>query len=349
MKEQFLELINDKSKSAEEIFNIMYEKYKDKYHTQKIFRGLKSWENCLYQGTIGEDDFIMSEASSTVFDFHNVKMIFDNYKQIMIRFIELFREAYKMNPNDHIINLTIMASKELINDIFAGASRDDELAKVQRNKSSEIDKDEYLMKYKMSSQTGKGKSAVCCERNATVGNLFQFVGIETYHVVGLLRKLEAPGEFVTEPHAFTLIKYGKDPGKFAIIDAYNDIIIKNALPGDYDFSQGFRYSFFSKKHNKQIDYILEGPLYEINDEILKTESYIRKLETSIQNIETTGNLTDLLNLKKEFEDLILFIKISHLSDTFKKRFIDRINNICLQKINRLEIKFKSLNSDKNAI
>ena len=71
-------------------------KYKDKWKeallsTRRMIRGMKSWSNCIYQGTIGENDFIVAEASSTALTQDSVEMIYDDYRETMIRFIEIFR------------------------------------------------------------------------------------------------------------------------------------------------------------------------------------------------------------------------------------------------------------------
>ena len=91
IQEEFIKLICDKTKSAEDIFNIMQSNHKELLSTRKIFRGMKSWSKCIYQGTIGENDFIVAEASSTALTQDSVEMIYDDYRETMIRFIEIFR------------------------------------------------------------------------------------------------------------------------------------------------------------------------------------------------------------------------------------------------------------------
>ena len=336
MQDFFLELIKDKTKSAEDIYNIMIEKYKDFYSTKKILRGLKSWDNSIYQGTIGENDFIISEASSTTLDSNNIKMIFDNYKNTMIKFIELFREEHEKNPDKHIITIINSIANPLLAEVFKDTSRNDELATKQRNSSSKFDQDDYMKKYNVSSQCGEGKSAVCCEKNVTIGNVFQFVGIETYHVTGTLTIPEREDIFSSERHAFTLIKYGEGIGKFALIDKYNNIVLQNILPGDYDFSNGFRIKYYAEKYNKTLIYQVNGPLYEMSEEILKTEAYIRKLAYQLNQIEKKcdNNFSEELkvdNIKQEFEDLILVIKSSAMNETLKDRYITRIQSFYLKK------------------
>ena len=353
MKELFIELINDKTKTPEEIYNIMFEKYKEFYSTKKILRGRISWDNSIYQGTIGEKDFIVSEASSTALDRKlNIRMINDNYKNSIIKFIELFRKAYEENPDMNIISLIKMISPKLLAEIFEGASRNDELATKQRNSSSSFNQEVQMREYNISSRIGKGKSAICCERNVTIGNVFQFVGIETLHVTGFLTVPKEDEDYTCENHAFTLIKYGEGVGKYALFDTYNGVFLANVLPGDYDFSKGFKIEYNSDKI--RLIYEVTGPLYEINDEILKTEAYIRKLSGELERIEVEFNKNNfseesiLESLKQEFEGLILTIRSSTMNEVLKERYITRIESFYLKKISKLNIVLKN-KAEENSV
>ena len=62
-QKDFIKLIQDKTKSAEDIYNEMLKNHNDLYHTRRILRENRSWRNAVYQGTIGENDFIVAEAS----------------------------------------------------------------------------------------------------------------------------------------------------------------------------------------------------------------------------------------------------------------------------------------------
>ena len=89
VQEEFIKLIGDKTKSSEDIYNIMYHDNKELFSTKQILREIKSWKNCIYQGTIGEKDFIIAEASSTALDTDSIEMIYDDYKKTMIKFLIL--------------------------------------------------------------------------------------------------------------------------------------------------------------------------------------------------------------------------------------------------------------------
>jgi hypothetical protein len=245
VRDDFLRLIRDKSKSPEEIYNEMYQKHKELYSTRQILRGLKSWDNCIYQGSIGENDFIMAEASATALDPTNIAMIHDDYKETIIKFIEHFRQEYDKNPNEHIINLTIIATYKVLREMFKGTTRNGDVAQNQRNSACKFDEERQFYKYKVSDQKKEGRAAVCCENNTTLGNIFQFIGFDTFHISGVLRHKDSGNA-----HAFVLIKYGIDDSKYALFDAFNGIIIRNVLTENYNLAKGFR---IEHKENEKLD------------------------------------------------------------------------------------------------
>lgn len=336
-------MIKDKSKSAEEIYNEMYEKHKELYSTSKILRTLKSWKNCIYKGTISDNDFVMAESSTTALDSDNIAMIYDDYKGVMIKFIELFRQEYEKNPQNHEINIIINISNKLLREVFKEASRTSENVRKQRNEACTHDEKRQLKKYNISSQKGEGRTAVCCERNITIGNIFQFIGYETYHVSGILYSKNDEDILDSEAHAFTLIKYGKDKKKYALLDIFNGIVIRDVLPDNYDFANGFSIEYYSESLKKTFIYEVSGPLFKITDEILRIEAIIRnlskRLEISEHMYERSLEVPEELNivrLKEEFLSLIESIEKSNISDIFKKRYIERIETVYIKIIEDIE-------------
>ena len=351
VKEEFIKLIADKTKSSEDIYNIMYHDNKELFSTKQILRGIKSWENCIYQGTIGENDFIIAEASSTALDTDSIEMVYDDYKETMIKFIELFRQEYEKDPNKQTISIMINISNKFLKDVFAGASRSGEDAPNQRNRISTFDEKKQLRKYNISDQKGEGRTAVCCERNVTIGNAFQFMGFETYHISGSLYFKDNNEILGGENHAFTLVKYGKEKGKYALFDIFNGIVIQNVLPGDYDFTNGFSIEYYSERFKKTIIYRLDGPLFQMTNEILKVEVIIRNLSKRLQlseykykhNLDIEENV-NVEELKLEFFNLLQVIKDSDMNDVFKNRYINRIQTYYMKVIESIENNYNNTSS-----
>ena len=351
IQEEFIKLIGDKTKSSEDIYNIMYHDNKEMFSTKQILRGMISWRNCMYQGTIGENDFIIAEASSTSLDTDSIEMIYDDYKTTMIKFIELFRQEYEKDPNKHAISIMINISNRFLSDVFAGASRAKADAQNQRNRVSTFDEKNQLRKYNISDQKGEGRTAVCCERNVTIGNAFQFMGFETYHVSGSLYSKDDNEILGGEAHAFTLVKYGKEKGKYALFDIFNGIVIQNVLPGDYDFTNGFSIEYYSEKIKKTFIYEVDGPLFQMTNEILKIEVIIRNLSKRLQlskykykhDLDIEENL-NVEKLKEEFSYLLNVIKDSDMNDIFKNRYINRIETYYMNVIESIENNYNNTSS-----
>ena len=351
VQEEFIKLIGDKTKSPEDIYNIMYHDNKEVFSTKQILRGIKSWKNCLYQGTIGENDFIIAEASSTALDTDNIEMIYDDYKKTIIKFIEMFRQEYEKDPKKHAISIVINISDRFLSEVFAGASRIDADVRNQRNKVSMFDEKNQLRRYNISDQKGEGRTAVCCERNVTIGNVFQFMGFETYHVSGVLYNKDDDEILGGENHAFTLVKYGIEKGKYALFDIYNGIVIQNVLPGDYDFTNGFSIEYYSKKLKKTFIYEVDGPLFEMTDEILKIEIIVRNLSKRLQlseykykhELDIEENL-NVEKIKEEFSNLLNVIKDSDMNDIFKNRYINRIQTYYMKVIESIENNYNNISS-----
>ena len=343
IREDFIELINDKSKSAEDIFDIMYRNHKDNFSTKSILRGRNSWRDCMYQGTIGEKDFIVAEASSSSLDFDNIEMIYDDYKKTMIKFINYFRQEYEKDHNQHPISIMINISNIFLDDVFSGTSRNGEYARSQRNQFVSLDEINFMKKYNISSQKSPNRVAVCCERNVTIGNAFQFMGFETYHVAGWLSSKD---DDILNGHAFTLIKYGNDEGKYALFDLFNGVIIKNVLPGNYDFTKGFVIEHYIKHLKKTYIYQVAGPLFEMTNEIFEVEKNIRVLYEKLiisegrykHNLEIEEDL-DYNKIRQEFLILLDAIKKSNMNDVFKNRYINRIEGNYLKVIEKIEEKY----------
>lgn len=351
VQEEFIKLISDQSKSAEEIYNIIYNNNKELFSTKKILRGMKSWRNCMYQGTIGENDFIIAEASSTALDTDSIEMIYDDYRSTMIKFIELFRQEYEKDRNKHAISIIINISNRFLSDVFAGAFKSGADAQKQRKEVSTFDEKNQLKKYNISDQKGKGRTAVCCERNVTIGNALQFIGYETYHVSGALYSKDDDVMLGGEDHAFTLVKYGKGEGKYALFDIFNGLVIQNILPGNYDFTKGFSTEYYSDKLKKTFIYTVEGPLFEMTDEILKIEITIRnlskKLESLLYKYKKNLDIEEELNIeqiKEEFLNLLFVIENSDMKDIFKNRYIDRIQTCYMNDIEKIEKNYSNTSS-----
>ena len=181
VREEFLQLICDKTKSSEDIYNIMLNNHRDLFCTKKILREYKSWNNCIYQGSIGENDYIVSEPLSSSLDEENVEMIYDVHKELIIKFIDFFRVEYEKNPNNQIIPTILKHANKFLDQFFADSSISINNA---RKNISEYNKRNLVKQYNISSQIGDNKTSVCCERNVSIGNIFQFVGYETYHIAG---------------------------------------------------------------------------------------------------------------------------------------------------------------------
>lgn len=337
-QELFIELIRDKSKTSEEIYNIMSEKFKENLSTKKILRNLIKWKECVYQGSIGENDFIVSETDSTALSNDNVAMVYDDYKKSIVRFIEMFCEEYEKNPNLPIIIIVYNIAYNYLEDIFVKSSKSGKDVRLKRNKTIFFDENNQMKKYNISSQKNENGVAVCCEMNVSIGNILQFLGYDTYHVSGYLEVKESD-RILDSGHAFTLVRHGQGEGSFDLVDIFNGIIVPNALPGNYDLSNGFKVEYFSKEQNQTYIYEIDGPLYELNAEILQVEATIRKLCNQInmidycrkKNIETDLNLE---TIKEEFESLITYIKNSNMNEVFINRFINRIQTYYLDVINK---------------
>ena len=351
IKDEFISLICDKSKTPEDIYNEMYQRHRELFSTKRIMRELKSWKNCIYQGTIGENDFIVSDASTTALDQNNTVMVYDDYKKTIIRFIEIFRQEYERDPNRNIFPLIISFSVEFLKEMFGGASRNGENIQSERSAASSFDEQMQMKKYNISHQRGKGKTAVCCERNVTIGNLFQFIGYETLQIAGYLDTKDGDDYINGEGHAFTLVKHGKGVGHYALFDLFNGVVIQKALPGDYDFTNGFKIEYYSERLGKTFVYGVDGPLHELNNEVLEVEAKIRNLSRRIdlfkykyrnkQEIEEELNIE---RIKVEFEELLVTIENSNMSRELKDRYITRIKTFFLEEVNKI---IKIVNNNYN--
>lgn len=343
VREEFLQLICDKTKSSEDIYNIMLNNHRDLFCTKKILREYKSWNNCIYQGSIGENDYIVSEPLSSSLDEENVEMIYDVHKELIIKFIDFFRVEYEKNPNNQIIPTILKHANKFLDQFFADSSISINNA---RKNISEYNKRNLVKQYNISSQIGENKTSVCCERNVSIGNIFQFVGYETYHIAGYTYCKEDDDKDAGVDYIFTLIKYGKD-NKYALLDIFNGIVVPNVLPGDYDFTNGFTIEC-RLKENQTIIYALDGPLYEMTDEILQIETNIRglnkKLEVAESKYKNNLVVADELRIeviKEEFLRLLNLIGDSHLNVVFKNRYINFINDLCMDKIDLIEKQLKN--------
>ena len=341
IKEEFLQLIRDKSKTSEDIYNIIFNNHKEFFSTKKILRSYDSWNNSLYQGTIGENDFIVAEPLSSSLEKDNVEMIYDIHKEMIIKFIDLFRSEYEKNPSDQVITAVLTLSNKFLDEFFAGSTKEKKTISEELN--NKYDKKNLMRQYFLSSQIGEGKTAVCCERNVTLGNIFQFLGYETYHIAGSLYSKEQEDKTMGEDYIFTLVKYGKEQTKYALLDIFNGVVISNALAGDYDFSNGFLIERYSKVNKKTDVYELKGPLYEMTNEILKTEYYIRgiskKLEISEYRYQNNVEVDKELRIeviKEEFLRLLNFVGDSQMKDIFKDYYINYINEYCMNRVNAIE-------------
>ena len=338
-QEDFIRLIKDKTKSAEDVYNEMYTLHKELFSTSRILRHLLSWDNCMYQGAIGENNFIVASAfANALAPEADIAMTYDDYKDTMIKFIELFRQEYEKDPNKNIIAIIINISQKYLGEVFAGAARDGEDIYYQRYDASSFDELNQLKKYNVSSQKGPGRIAVCCERNVTIGNAFRFAGYEVYHVAGTLYPKGAPYEY--EAHAFVIVKYGKEPGKYGLFDLFNGRYLPNALPGDYDFSKGIEIEVTDKEENKSYIYKVEGPLFEMTNELLQIESILRQLTDKLNVLERKSkhNLAtgeDISAVREEVSNIMEAIKNSGIDDLFKERYYKKIGTL-FETIDQLE-------------
>lgn len=328
--ELFKKLISDNTKTAEEIYEAIYNLNNTQTSTSKIFRGLKNWNNCIYFGSIGKNDFAVSESSSSSLADDNVYMEHDDYKEVIIKFINQFRKKYNTQYDGLLKNL-IDYIPEFINNVFDGYSTRGNIQN-QRRQIRKFDKKRQMYKNEMSMFKEKEKNVACAEINSTIGNILQFIGFETLQISGYLE------DAVTEDwenHFFILIKHGNTEKNYDLIDLFNLITIPSVLPADYNFKKGFNINII--KNNKTYSYVLNGPLYEMTDEILEIEKIIRWTNIKINYVSRRSDLGldsgDVpVRLVQQLEKLLAKIQSSNFDEKIKIRFIEYIQLLQQNKI-----------------
>ena len=323
-KEFFKELVLNSDLSAEEIYETIRKSRKNDLCTKRIYRNIQSWRDSIYEGAIGEDDFLIAEAGSSSIADGNIAMRYNDYRDTMIRFIDEFRTEWKKHPDDNLMKGLVNFSCVFAQTSFDGAGRNSTRTKQQRKNFSKFDDSKQVRQYDISQIRGEGQDAVCCERNSTIGNIFQFAGFEVIQIAG-----ELINEDENEGHFFTLVKHGPEKGYYSIIDAFNQIVKPKVLPGDYHLSNGFEINVFDKRRNRDITYKLEGPLLEMTDEILQIEADLRRAnilaeKLTAKNYRASNHNEELTTLENMYTDLQLRINNGNYKVVLKDRYIKYI-------------------------
>ena len=127
--------------------------------------------------------------------------------------------------------------------------------------------------------------------------------------------------------------------------------IHEILPGDYDFTNGFSIEYYTENSKKTFIYEVDGPLFQMTNEILKIEVIIRNLSKRLQlseykykhNLDIEENL-NVEKLKEEFLNLLNVIENSDMNDIFKNRYINRIQAYYMKVIESIENSYTNTSS-----
>ena len=343
--EEIKEIILNSDLTAEEIYEKIKSINPDIMKTEKIMRSLRNWENCIYKGAIGENDFVVAETdSSSLVADNNIAMKHDDIKETLIRFIEEFRTSWRNQPNSEEINLLralVFYMPIFLKNEFKNASRDGSANANKRASLAKFNNETQFPEYNVSDCKGPGANAVCVERNSTAGNIFQFFGFETYQITGQMCKRNDEEE-INEGHHFIFVKHGPNGGYYSLIDAFNGIIKLHVFEGDCDLTKGFEVNVSKKDSNKTYTYKLSGPLIEITGEMLNMESQFKESITEYtdldrkvseikkrKNAENIADVDDvekkLKELKQKLEELRKKFEEENVDESFKNRLLERIN------------------------
>lgn len=127
------ELMLNENLTAEEIYQKIMEMDPKIMRTKRIMRSEKNWKNCIYEGAIGEDDFVVAEASSSSLAYmQDIVAKHDDMKDTLVKFIENFRIFLKNNRNNNLLSSLIKYLPEFLILDFDGASRDGGNAAIKR-------------------------------------------------------------------------------------------------------------------------------------------------------------------------------------------------------------------------
>ena len=321
--------------SPEEVYEKIIEVRGHELGTKRIFRGLRNWKNCIYEGGIREHNLLVSRCSSTSLDDRNIAMAYDDYKETMIRFIREFREYLKQNPSkkDNLLFGLVVFSPGFAKSSFNGAGRDGEKAESDRDNVATFNEDIQMKQYKVSDLRRNNRNAVCTERNTTICNAFQFAGFETFLISGIL---DYKGAW--EGHTFVLVKHsdGKGGQCYALIDSFNNIADPNFLPGTVDITGGFEN--VAKKTELQYS---TGQMLEVTRDVLRLEKSMRRVNAAYDKItaptQIDYHIEKLNALENVYTEILIQVKKGDMHQVFKDRLIKYINN-CLENINKKKAK-----------
>ena len=337
----FESLLNDRFKTPEDIYNTMLEWYPDTFKTTKIMRRHKKWSDCIYQGAIGQDDFVVSVShASSVEPDVNVQMVVDDYKETIIRFIEDFRVCYNyIHKNNTLLDTIINYMPKFLAKEFRGTSRLGIKTSNERDDSSYLDEKSQMKTYKMSDCKGNGRYALSCERNTTAGNILQFIGCDILQVSGTLTE---PKDYAVDSDDNQFILFKIHNGEYTLLDFFNKVTAKNVLPENYDFSKGFSINVHKPDSDINLIYEVDGPLYKMTPDILNAEAILRGLNRRYNNIDKKYRSNqgidiegELIPLRQEYNDLLELITNSDIEEDIKNR-LTMIANDYIYNLNKIE-------------